>query len=559
MNIYLKLLKKYADGLIKLQDYSRNKKFYGGIYCTADKNIHGRCIDAVYGFTVAYKFFKNPKYLKAAEAVFDYGENLICTDGGIYNDLQTEWRFTTTFHEIDLVETYLSGKEFLSKAFKDKILERIKKCANWLFLNLDEHSYANINYATTNGLALALAGTLLKEDRYLKQAKHLIDYALEHISTNNLFYGEGKPHNAKTERGCFAIDIGYNMEESLPALTEYAFLMNDKKLQNKILPIIKAHLDFISPDGSIDNSFGCRNYKWTYWGSRTCDGCSPMFLLFAAEDPAFVQAAYRNTKLLDKCSPDGYLMGGPHYKLHRENPCTHHTFEHINALAYVVEHIDEKYLSNNKASIPSDKTWKTKYYSEMDSFRFNNSQYIADITFYDQNISYSGHASGGTLTFLFKKKGSMPLIAGSVTEYKLTESTNMQVPLDRESHQSLLPRIEIKKDGHLYATSYFTNTTYKKLSNNILEIKTGLMDIDGNQMDGYEFGLRYEITTNGVKICLSNINDELIYKLPLINGEFQINKGALVQQKDIFFLTGGFIAIEYQIKPKNGEIEIEIK
>ena len=39
----------------------------------------------------------------------------------------------------------------------------------------------------------------------------------------------------------------------------------------------KSHLAFLLPDGGLDNSMGSRSCKWTYWGSRTSDGCLAAF------------------------------------------------------------------------------------------------------------------------------------------------------------------------------------------------------------------------------------------------------------------------------------------
>ncbi len=127
---------------------------------------------------VAYKVFQDKKYLDSLLILFEYSNNLLCTDGGLYNDLQTEWRFTTTFHEIALAETYLSCKDILPESLVSKILERINIHAKWLYEELNEQSRANINYCTTNALALLLAGKVLGEERYLIQAKHLSYYAL---------------------------------------------------------------------------------------------------------------------------------------------------------------------------------------------------------------------------------------------------------------------------------------------------------------------------------------------------------------------------------------------
>src|SRR5439155_12202788 len=80
------------------------------------------------------------------------------------------------------------------------------------------------------------------------------------------------------------------------------------------------------------------NYKWTYWGSRTSDGCQTAYALLADRDPAFATAALRNTQLLRACTRDGLLHGGPHFAGRRVPPCVHHTFCHAKALATVLDH-----------------------------------------------------------------------------------------------------------------------------------------------------------------------------------------------------------------------------
>ena len=65
------------------------------------------------------------------------------------------------------------------------------------------------------------------------------------------------------------------------------------------------------PDGAWDNSWGTRNNKWSYWGSRTSDGCQPGYGLLAKKSPEFAEAVRRNTRLLKACTHDGLLHGGP--------------------------------------------------------------------------------------------------------------------------------------------------------------------------------------------------------------------------------------------------------
>lgn len=561
-NIYSKLLKEYCDAMIELQDKSGDKAFNGGIYCRACKNIHGRCSDAVYGFTVAAKLFGEEKYIKAAKDVFAYGENMICDDGGLYNDAQTTWRYTTTFHLTVVIEALRAGKGIFDAETIKAFEARAEKMANWLYENLDEKSPANINYATTNGLALAISGNYFHNQKYLDRAKRLVDYAMEHISENGLLYGECKPHDKLSEKGCRGIDIGYNVEESVPALVKYSFEVGDEVLKEKLIGIVRSHLDFMFPDGGWDNSFGCRNNKWTYWGSRTSDGCVPMLLLFADKDPMFAEAAYRNAEMLDKCSIGGLLYGGPHYRKRGEYACTHHTFEHVNSIAFALDHINEKYLMPTKrGKIPSDSTDSFKYYKEVRTYKIAKGDYLATITDYDFDIFFSGHASGGTLTALYNRKIG-PMIMGSVTDYVLVEPTNMQQVKDRQNHRSLLPRLVKTIDGTEYSSTFFLNAEMvdnRAIDGYFISAMTGLSDNKGNELSGIKPQIDYKLSENGLSIDIKNANG-LTLVLPLIAGKVDVVQGKKTSQKEIFFLTGGFIAEEYDIlSDENGNISLLIE
>ena len=98
---------------------------------------------------------------------------------------------------------------------------------------------------------------------------------------------------------------------------------------------MKTHMEFMLPDGAWDNSWGSRNYKWSWWGSRTSDGCHPGFVLMPKFDPRFREVARRNLELMAACTHDGLLYGGPDYFAHGDLPCIHHTFTHAKALATV--------------------------------------------------------------------------------------------------------------------------------------------------------------------------------------------------------------------------------
>ncbi len=554
-NIYFKLLKKWCDGLLAHQLLGDDAAFKGGFLCPSCKMIHGRNPDAIYPLGVLYKLTKEEKYLKGLKLVFEYGKQLECADGSFYNDAQAAWPYTTVFQEIATIESLLSFGSLLDDEFKKEIEERARRMGEWLYKNLDEKSRPNINYCATNSLALLLAGRYFSNEEYIKKSRTLFAYALNHFSDNGLFYGESKNHDEVSEKGCLSIDMGYALEESIPSLVKCAFLLCDRKAKNFLKEKLYENAWFILPDGGLDNSFGVRNNKWTYYGSRTSDGLSPAYLLFAESEPLFQEVAYRNTVLLDKCSDEALLYGGPDYQKEGEYPCLHHTFEHANALAFVLETVDPKYLVSSGVKLPCEDSFHS-YYPELDLYRAKIGDYMLDVSGYDFNIPFSGHAGGGSITMLYGPKG--PMIMGSVLEYlPLAEPTNQQLPKKPESHRSLLPRLE--KNG--YYSCYYAHDEIVRKGEGEEEsffVKGGLATRNGDSLSDKPL-FAYVLSKSGLSIHIENCFGAK-FVLPLINGTLSINEGSLERTEDIFFLTGGFKAKEYTIVPnEKGLIDISIE
>ena len=71
---------------------------------------------------------------------------------------------------------------------------------------------------------------------------------------------------------------------SVGAAAVYALQTKDGKLLADILASAKAHLRFIYPDGSLDNSWGSRSYKWTLLDGKTVHGAGMTYLLLTHLD-----------------------------------------------------------------------------------------------------------------------------------------------------------------------------------------------------------------------------------------------------------------------------------
>ena len=527
----------------------------GAIYCRACHVIHGRCPDAVYPLVYMYKETRDEKYLNAAKAVFDWGENLLCDDDAVLNDAQNEWKGITVFAAVSLCEALNCGKELLDGETVKKWEKRLLGMGEWCLQNLDKDCTANVNYPVTNTFAMELLGRYFCRDDFRRKAKELADYSFSMITENGFLIGEGKPRDTITPLGCRPIDIGYNMEESLPSLVKYAKLTGDEALLERLTDILLKQLDFMLPDGAWDNSFGSRSNKWTYYGSRTSDGCAPAFVLMADRHPSFMEAARRNVELIKACTYDGLLYGGPHYKRHGEHACTHHTFEHANALACVLEHLESEH---QRTDLPCDLAEGTKFYPEVNTYKIARGDYRATVTGYDYGVEFGHHPCGGSLSLLWKY-GVGPMIAGGVMGYRISEPHNYQLTTATKTHRCLVPRLEIKKDGVVYNTAFFTSMSMATSGTSVKSI-SGLADKNCHRLkDDVDRIFNYSLTENGLEMSIENAQGaEFI--LPLIAGELELLCGSIEKKEEIFFLTGGFIANEYTIIPdKDGAIRLIIK
>ena len=553
-SVYFDLLKQWCDELIEHQVKNMGPEFDGAFLCPACKVEHGRCQDAVYPFMYMADRTGDMKYVEAAKAVFDWHErNMYCDDGSVYNDANAEWRYITVFESIALCEALERHSSLLDGETRAKWENKLARMANWLYHELTEDAPTNINYTATNAAALALTGKYFDNEAYIAQAEHLAAYALEHITPNGLLYGEGKPRDVVTPRGCRAIDIGYNVEESIPSLVKYAVAVGDDAALDKLTDVLRKQLSFMLPDGAWDNSFGSRNNKWTYYGSRTSDGCQAGYALLADRDPAFAEASLRNALLMQACSKDGLLHGGLQYVEHGEPACVHHTFTHANALTCALDAGIEQYAE--RAALPEDAGYTPiRYFPELDTYKLAVGNLRATVTGYDYDLN-AGHASGGTMTMLWHKTAG-PVIAASVVDYKLVEYLNQQLPLKRDRHRPLVPRVELMSDGKRYSQCYDTRSVITTSGNNqqvSVKVHASLVAIDQTPIASPVcVKLEYRLTSDEVGISgrvYGRKCTDARFVLPVIGDMPRVDVHGKYTTKDVFFLTGGFGATEYTICP----------
>ena len=489
---------------------------HGALLCPACSIIHGRCADAVYPLLRVAHTTGDKKYLMAAIQLYDWAErNVSRTDGSWINDVTlSSWQGITVFHTIALAEALRHHGELLDAATRQRWTERVDRAAKFLdgFISIQT---GNINYPVTSAYCFALCGELLKDPHYTDRARKLAAQTLDYFTANGFLYGEGHPLTNLTPKKCRPVDLGYNVEESLPALAQYALLTNDKPVLDQTIAALRTHLEFMLPDGAWDNSWGTRNYKWSWWGSRTSDGCHPAYVLLAKYEPKFREAAYRNLELMAACTHDGLLYGGPDYFIHGDQPCIHHSFTHAKSLATVLDSGNETLVPSQRLTLPRDEAYGLKSYPEIGTHLASIGDWRATVTQYDWEYieqvqsgngnGGGGHVSGGTLSLLYHLTLG-PLCVASMTQYQIIEISNQQMHLD-SPHMALTPRIESSGAKTYTSTSDFGATLTVTSSPGLISFTAlGRLLTPAHQAmpnGGLHYHLAYNLTPGRVEIAAS--------------------------------------------------------
>lgn len=504
------LLRTWCDGMIKHQIVDESDPArHGALWCPACQKIHGRCMDAVYPFMHMAHKTGDKKYLDAAILSMEWSKNVSKEDGSwtVIPDPKS-WAGITVFGAIALAEALHYHSEILPKDIEQQWRNRLAKAANYVYVNFDLE-FTNINYGATAIYAFLLIGKELN-DQKLTDRSHELARGIKAFFTepNALLFGEGKPSQSRSAKGLLPVDLGYNVEESLNALVMYALHENDEELLTLLEKSLRSHLEFMLPDGAWDNSWGTRQAKWSYWGSRTTDGSQISYGMMAHIDPVFGTAAYKNTELLAECSADGLLHGGPHYLSHGVLPCIHHTFAHAKPLAFLLDNPKIPNRITKQVALPRTKRYGIKHFSELDVWLVAKGGWNATISAYDalykKKNQYIQQATGGALAMLWHELTG-PLMAASMPEYRLVEKNNQQPQPDGEDI-ALTPRIEAYDQNDRWFTNLYDLsakvTSKENAQEAVFNIEAMVKD-DRSQTLGsadQSFGLRYAFEENRIAI-----------------------------------------------------------
>ncbi|MBO4219390.1 MAG: hypothetical protein J5933_00495 [Clostridia bacterium] len=500
MNEYQILLKEWLDALLDLQIGGTGTICLdGAIMCPACKSEHGRSGDMVYALVYMYSLTKEEKYLEASDRLLEWTEkNFRLPSGGYKNGAKSEWTGITVFAAISYGLTLAEHKDELGKERFERwsvVFFRLCSFMDGYF----ETSMPNINYAMSYTALLAIRFRLTGDMSTKIKAREWFDFCMKWITPEGLIYGEGIPMDGVTAKGCRSIDIGYNVEESLPSLVLYSMITGDEEAKDRLCGILRTHLEFMIPDGGWDNSFGSRFYKWTYWGSRTSDGCQSAYILLSDRDPMFGEAAYRNYLLYKRCTVGGLLAGGLMYRQAGEPPCVHHTFCHVKAMTVMSK---SGYVHDRTVMLPRETGEGMKHWPSLDVTTARKNGWVMTVSGYDFLQHRELYPTGGALTLLWNSTCG-PVISATPTKYKMVESGNMQTPYYPPVCGT--PSLEKECGGKKYSSLNDTEAVLESRceSGDIVITARGIMkDAEGVPLEGSGYEIEYRISDD-VSVSIS--------------------------------------------------------
>ncbi|GAA4958324.1 hypothetical protein [Algibacter aquimarinus] len=528
-NLISSLLKDWCDGMLKVQiNNPSNLDEHGALGCPSCSHIHGRCMDAVYPFLYMADKTGDKKYIQGAKLVMTWAENNVSQEDGSWTVIKNpkSWKGITIFGAIALAEALHYHGHVLDDSTRKAWTARLEKAGQYVYdtFTID---FTNINYPGTAVYGLNLIGNVLNREDFKVKSKKLASEVKEYFTANEgLLFGECKKSSSKlSEKGLHGVDLGYNVEETLNSLVMYALKEKDEELLQILTKSLNSHLEFMLPDGAWDNSWGNRMYKWSYWGSRTCDGSQPAFGMMAHINPAFGTAAVKNTELLQRCTSDGLIHGGPGFIEAGIPPCVHHTFTHAKPLAALLDHWDHLPEINSNASLPRATADGVKHFKDLDVFLFSRGDWRGTVSAYDAEYHYKydyRQASGGALGVLYHNKVGL-LCAASMAEYALVEKNNQQPQPGKDI--CLTPRIETFKDEVWYTNIYDlpATVTSKDESGTIkLLAKVKLKNVNREVVaeTASDFDIAYNCSDEKVEILVKtnqDISESTALVLPIVS------------------------------------------
>ena len=538
----IETLKELCLALRRLQQTDRNSPDFGAVWCERCRCYHTRAAEALFPFAVLEKHNSDQH---SPESAIILGNWLISRQQpkGFWFETPNDWKGTTVFQLMSLAAAYPHLDAYLSDDEKKAWINAIRSAACWIRANIREWR-ANMNYTASASAALMLAYHVVPEEKLRRSAAKFARKTAGKINSEGFICGEGKIFPLFGREG---VDIGYNLEMSLGALAIYARLSGDDAVRTETLRAVETHLKFMYPDGSLDDSWGSRSYKWTLYGSKTAHGSQMALEILSKRHPEFRRFSEQNLQFLKNNMKNGLPGNGPHSWWDPEFiPCIYPAFTRAAAIAFALDY--SKRSHKHKTQIPDNLSETDNQGKVVELFQTVN---ICRVRTTEMNVTISGYhpvfirftkfinsmndfitsifpfnpfriklhpPTGGTISMFYHRKFGL-VQASSPTRYFPVEAMHMPEVRDYEPLTSCI-NIQRGKDvfSNLYER-YPSIETGKK--DDVYTIRCrGMFKSKTFHQSGASYELKYELFRDRLvkTITLKNlhIRDEIEIREPVV-------------------------------------------
>jgi hypothetical protein len=485
--------KDLCDVLISHQVKDEKSAEFGGIPCALHETAHARAGEAVFPFCFLYCETKEKEYLASALRLMRWLSKTQKEDGSWERGSWETLELGTVSLTLALCHAYQLVAGELGADDRGMLEKTIRAGAEYVYRKATsrwlESFGPGINCLALSCPTLQLAYMVTGDGEYRDRAKGNAALALRQINEEGFLVGEGPTGCGPRLTG---VDVGFNLEIGLGALVAYWCLSGDEEVRDAVLKALKTHLNFVTPSGYIDNSWGSRMWQWTLLGSNEGNGCQVAFLPLRNFDARFQRAAGQNLRyMLKNMMKDGLVTEGPHEK---ENPgcrppCPLASALRANAVCQAMMYCGGVPLSREgKGVLPTEEKGWVRFYRTVNVVQVRTSGLLCTITGRGAGETEGVDPSGGTLSHLWHE-GFGTVQAASA--YILGVHDLGDPPLGGW----LTPRIEAIVDGELFSNVFEPNAVLSPSGDSLVDDRLEV-GVRGRlkSVQGEDPGLAYAVT-----------------------------------------------------------------
>lgn len=499
--------KELCDALIRHQVTEGSSGDFGGILCPHCEKAHARAGEAVFPLCYFYSETKDRKYLEAAVRLMGWLCRAQNEDGSWGKDSDGVSKADTVFlttalcHTLQLVAGELDAEE------RGRLERMIGAGAESIYRNASpewaETGEPGINCFAASCPALELAATITGEEKYRKRAKENAIAVTKRINEDGFLVGEG----ASPASGRPSVDVACDLEIGLGSLVVYSCLTGHEEVRDAALESLRVHLDFITPTGYIDGSWGTKVSEWMLLGNQWGSGCQTALLPLRCFDARFQRAAGQNLRfMLKNMVKDGLVTTGPHAKNNPDYvPCILPTVSRTKAACYgLIYSCGVPLCQSGKTLLPAEEKGWARFRRTVNVLQVRTSALLCTVAGYagggSKGVRRPIAPAGGTITHLWHAR------FGTVQAASCPTPNGAGTPkADRASGRGCVtPRIEAEIDGLVFSNIFEADAAISvedhAMSDDQVEVRvTGHLKSPEGEDSGLDYAILYRFEGSTIR------------------------------------------------------------